>query len=172
MGLKRPDTRRILCKPWIERQDLLSLAPQRERIEGSGDRVIDPDAGARRGIDHRQCDPTAQSEQLADRVAGGWGNVVSRSMASVPMMLQPKQVWLAIEPVDMRLGIDGLSLVVQGALGIAPCGGSAYGFRNKRSNRIKLLLRGGRGPWDRTGVWLGARRLHRGQRLKSKVIGQ
>ena len=63
-------------------------------------------------------------------------------------MLQPEQVWLAIEPVDMRLGIDGLSLLVQEALGKAPCDGSAYAFRNKRSNRLKLLL------WDGTGVWL------------------
>jgi transposase len=73
------------------------------------------------------------------------------------MMLQPEQVWLATEPVDMRLGIDGLSLLVQEALGKAPCDGSAYAFRNKRSNRIKLLL------WDGTGVWLGARRLHHGR---------
>ena len=35
------------------------------------------------------------------------------------MILQPEQVWLAIEPVDMRLGIDGLSLLVQEALGRA-----------------------------------------------------
>ena len=79
------------------------------------------------------------------------------------MTLRPQQVWLAIEPVDMRLGIDGLSLLVQETLGKAPCDGSAYAFRNKRSNRIKLLLRGGLGPWDGTGVWLGARRLHRGR---------
>ena len=63
------------------------------------------------------------------------------------MMLQPEQVWLASEPVDMRLGIDGLSLLVQEALGKAPCDCSAYAFRNKRSNRIKLLR------WDGTGVW-------------------
>lgn len=73
------------------------------------------------------------------------------------MILQPEQIWLAIQPVDMRLGIDGLSLLVQEALGKAPCDGSAYAFRNKRSNRIKLLW------WDGTGVWLGARRLHRGR---------
>ena len=54
---------------------------------------------------------------------------------------------IAIEPIDMRLGIDGLSLLVQEALGKAPCDGSAYAFRNKCSNRIKLLL------WDGTGVW-------------------
>ena len=63
------------------------------------------------------------------------------------MMLQAEQVWLAVEPVDTRLGIDGLSLLVQEALGKAPCDGSAYAFPNKRSNRIKLLL------WDGTGVW-------------------
>ena len=39
------------------------------------------------------------------------------------MTLQPHQVWLAVEPVDMwpeashRLGMDGLSLLVQEALG-------------------------------------------------------
>ena len=63
------------------------------------------------------------------------------------MMLQPQQVWLAIQPVDMRLGIDGLSLLVQEALGKAPCDGSAYAFRNRRQNRLKLLI------WDGTGVW-------------------
>jgi transposase len=66
------------------------------------------------------------------------------------------QIWLAVEPVDMRLGIDGLSLRVQQALGKAPCDGSAYAFRNKRGNRIKMLV------WDGTGVWLSQRRLHRG----------
>ena len=63
------------------------------------------------------------------------------------MMQQPEQVWLAIEPVDMRLGIDGLSLLVQEALGKAPCDGSAYAFRNRRQNRLKLLI------WDGAGVW-------------------
>jgi len=73
------------------------------------------------------------------------------------MNLAPHQVWLAIEPVDMRLGMEGLSLRVQQALGKAPCDGSAYAFCNKRGNRIKLLV------WDGTGVWLAQRRLHRGR---------
>ena len=63
------------------------------------------------------------------------------------MTLQPEQVWLAIQPVDMRLGIDGLSLLVQEALGKTPCDGSAYAFRNRRQNRLKLLI------WDGAGVW-------------------
>jgi transposase len=73
------------------------------------------------------------------------------------MTPQPTQVWLALEPVDMRLGIDGLSLQVQQTLGKAPCDGSAYAFINKRGNRIKVLV------WDGTGVWLAQRRLHQGR---------
>lgn len=72
-------------------------------------------------------------------------------------MIRPEQVWLAVEPVDMRLGIDGLSLKVQQALGRSPCDGSAYAFCNRRGNRIKLVV------WDGTGVWLCVRRLHQGR---------
>jgi len=32
-------------------------------------------------------------------------------------MITPEQVWLAVEPVDMRMGIDGLSLRIQQLLG-------------------------------------------------------
>jgi transposase len=68
----------------------------------------------------------------------------------------PAQIWLAVEPVDLRRGIDGLSTIVQQALGHSPCAGSAFVFRNRASNRLKLLL------WDGNGVWLCQRRLHRG----------
>lgn len=71
-------------------------------------------------------------------------------------MLQPSNVWLAVEPVDMRLGVDGLSLRVQQALGGAPCDGTAYAFSNRRRTRLKLIC------WDGNGVWLCQRRLHRG----------
>lgn len=72
------------------------------------------------------------------------------------MMPRPEQVWLAVEPIDMRAGIDGLSLRIQDSLGRSPCDGSAFAFRNRRSNRLKLLI------WDGTGVWLCQRRLHCG----------
>lgn len=72
-------------------------------------------------------------------------------------MIRPEQVWLAVEPVDMRMGIDGLSLKIQQALGRSPCDGTAYAFRNRSGNRIKLLV------WDGTGVWLCVRRLHQGR---------
>jgi len=72
------------------------------------------------------------------------------------MMPNPKRVWLVVEAIDMRSGIDGLSLRIQNTLGRSPCDGSAYAFRNRRLSRLKLLV------WDGTGVWLCHRRLHRG----------
>jgi transposase len=73
------------------------------------------------------------------------------------MKLQAESVWLATQPVDMRIGIDGLSLHVQQALGRAPCDRTAYVFSNRHHTRLKLVC------WDGNGVWLCQRRLHRGQ---------
>jgi transposase len=56
----------------------------------------------------------------------------------------------------MRAGTDSLSLRIQNTLGRSPCDGTAYAFRNRRQNRMKLLI------WDGTGVWLCQRRLHKG----------
>lgn len=68
----------------------------------------------------------------------------------------PTAIWLAIEPVDMRLGVDGLSAHLQASLGRSPCDGTAYAFTNRTRRRLKLLV------WDGNGVWLCQRRLHQG----------
>ena len=54
----------------------------------------------------------------------------------------------------MRRGLDGLSAIVQPSLGHSPCAGSAFIFRNRAGNRLRLLM------WDGNGVWLCQRRLH------------
>lgn len=71
-------------------------------------------------------------------------------------MIQPEQVYLLVDPVDMRWGMQRLSLLVQQTLGRSPCDGTAYGFTNRSRSRLKLLL------WDGNGVWLCQRRLHQG----------
>jgi len=43
---------------------------------------------------------------------------------------------------QVRKDADGLSAIVQQALGQPPCAGSAFVFRNRAGNRLKLLL------WD------------------------
>ena len=69
----------------------------------------------------------------------------------------PAQIWLAVAPVDMRRGLDGLSAIVQQSLGHSPCAGSAFIFRNRAGNRLRVLL------WDGNGAWLCQRRLHQGR---------
>ena len=64
-------------------------------------------------------------------------------------------VWLATEPLDMRAGADTALARVVKVFGAAHPH-SAYLFANKRANRMKVLV------IDGLGIWLAARRLHRG----------
>ena len=90
-------------------------------------------------------------------MAGGRGGFPGALAVELAEVIRPENVYLAVQPVDMRMGIDGLSTLIQESLGKAPCDGSAYAFRNRRGNRLKLLI------WDGTGVWLCHRRLHQGK---------
>lgn len=72
-------------------------------------------------------------------------------------MVQPTRWWLAVEPIDLRCGIDRLLVVVQAGFGRDAFDGSAYVFRNRCGSRIKLVL------GDATGVWLCVRRLQEGR---------
>jgi transposase len=63
---------------------------------------------------------------------------------------------MAVEPLDMRAGMDTAMARVIAVFGEARMY-NAYLFANKRANRMKVLVH------DGFGVWLCARRLHRGQ---------
>lgn len=69
-------------------------------------------------------------------------------VAEMSLIAHPGEIWLMVEPVDMRCGIDGLSLLVKQWLQRSPCSGSAFVFCNRVGNSVKILL------WDNTGVWL------------------
>ncbi|WP_426107353.1 IS66 family insertion sequence element accessory protein TnpB [Massilia sp. TSP1-1-2] len=79
------------------------------------------------------------------------------------MQLSADAIWLATAAVDMRNGIDGLSLHVQQALGRSPCDGTAYVFAKRRCTRLKMLC------WDGTGLWMCLRRPHHGQFVRPQV---
>jgi transposase len=72
-------------------------------------------------------------------------------------MLTPTTWWIAIEPVDLRRGMDGLLTTVASSLGRDAFDGAAYVFRNRTGTRIKVVCA------DGTGVWLCQRRLHEGR---------
>lgn len=67
-------------------------------------------------------------------------------------------VWLAVDPVDMRAGVEGLLARVVQVFGAARSH-HGYLFANARATRIKLLVH------DGFGVWCAARRLNQGRFL-------
>jgi len=71
-------------------------------------------------------------------------------------MIRIDEIWLATEPLDMSAGPDkALARMVQVFGAARPhC---AYLFANRRGNRMKALIH------DGFGIWLCARRLHRGK---------
>ena len=71
-------------------------------------------------------------------------------------MIQVEQIWLAVNPLDMRCGVGkAMARVIQDFGRARP--NHAYVFTNKRANRIKAFVH------DGIGVWLAARRLNKGK---------
>jgi len=66
------------------------------------------------------------------------------------------RVFLAVEPVDMRKGFEGLHALVGERLGEEVRSGGLFVFTNKRRTRLKALY------FDGTGLWILTKRLERG----------
>ena len=66
------------------------------------------------------------------------------------------KIFVAVEPVDLRRGFDGLSALVQQTLQQDPLSGHLFLFRNRRRDRLKILF------WDGDGYALFYKRLARG----------
>jgi transposase len=70
-------------------------------------------------------------------------------------MIRIDAMWLAVQPEDMRAGVDRLLARVVQVFGAARAH-HGYLFANARANRIKLVVH------DGFGVWCAARRLNTG----------
>ncbi len=66
------------------------------------------------------------------------------------------QVYIAVEPIDLRRGFDGLAAATREVIRQDPLSGHLFCWLNRRRNRIKILV------WDRTGYLLVYKRLERG----------
>jgi transposase len=66
------------------------------------------------------------------------------------------RIFVSTSPTDMRKSFDGLSRLVREDLNGDPLSGDLFVFRNRRGDRLKLLL------WDRGGFWLFYKYLERG----------
>jgi transposase len=66
------------------------------------------------------------------------------------------QVYMAVNPVDMRKSFDGLSAAVEAVFDRNVLDGHLFLFLNKRRDRIKVIW------WDSDGLAIFAKRLERG----------
>jgi hypothetical protein len=66
------------------------------------------------------------------------------------------RVFVAVEAVDFRRGIDSLLALVRDGFGDDAFSGDLYLFFNRARNRLKILT------WDHNGFWLHLKRLERG----------
>jgi transposase len=77
-----------------------------------------------------------------------------------------RRIFLAIDPMDMRCGIDRLSGWVEGQLQADPFGGDLFVFLSKDCRRMKVLA------WESSGYWLCMKRLEGGRfsRPRKRVL--
>jgi transposase len=66
------------------------------------------------------------------------------------------RIYVATGASDLRRSIDGLSALVRQQLQLDPLSGHLFLFRNRRGDRLKILL------WDQSGFWVLYKRLERG----------
>jgi transposase len=67
------------------------------------------------------------------------------------------RIFVAIEPVDFRKGIDGLVRLCKETLRQDPFQGIVFAFRNRRGTAVKVLM------YDGQGFWLCHKRLSEGR---------
>lgn len=66
------------------------------------------------------------------------------------------RIYLASGATDLRRSVDGLSALVREGLRLDPLSGHLFLFRNRRGDRLKILV------WDHSGFWVLYKRLERG----------
>lgn len=79
-------------------------------------------------------------------------------------MIRVEAVWMAVQPLDMRVGTEAALARVVSVFGAAHPH-HAYLFANRRANRMKALVH------DGIGVWLAARRLNAGKFVWPADVG-
>ena len=64
------------------------------------------------------------------------------------LQLTPQMsIYLAVQPIDFRRGIDGLASVCRRTLNTDPFLGGLFVFRNRKRTALKILIYDGQGFW-------------------------
>ena len=70
-----------------------------------------------------------------------------------PPLEEDVTINVCLDPVDFRMGINGLSVLIEASLKYDPFSRHLFCFTNKRRNQIKVLY------WERSGFCLWLKRL-------------
>jgi transposase len=95
-------------------------------------------------------------------MAGVGGARMRAVVARAHAVIRIDAAWFAVEPLDMRAGVDKSLARVVDVFGEARAH-HAYLFINKRANRMKVLVH------DGFGLWLCARKLYEGHFIRAGV---
>ena len=67
------------------------------------------------------------------------------------------KIFICLDPIDFRKGLDGLAAVCRNQLSSNPMNGTLFVFRNKSRTTLKMLF------YDGQGFWLFMKRLSQGK---------
>ena len=74
------------------------------------------------------------------------------------MQISPQmRIYVAVQSVDFRKGIDGLCRLCRDMINLDPFSGAVFVFRNRSHTSVKLLM------YDGQGFWLCQKRLSQGR---------
>ncbi len=74
------------------------------------------------------------------------------------ILLTPQmKIFVYIEPIDFRNGLDGLICITKSKIKEDPFSGAVFLFRNKRGHSVKAIV------YDGQGFWLFMKRLSEGR---------
>jgi len=75
-------------------------------------------------------------------------------------------IYLHVDVVDFRKSINGLSVIVEAAMGLSPFDSAVFVFCNRRRDKLKVLY------WDKTGFALWYKRLEKDKfKWPGKITG-
>jgi transposase len=80
--------------------------------------------------------------------------------------LKLKRIYVYRHPVDMRKSIDGLAMLVEGALDDDPFSGTLFVFLNRQRDKLKILY------WERNGFVVWYKRLEKERFVWPKMEGE
>jgi transposase len=111
----------------------------------------------------------------------GWPDGAGGGVASFGglfAMMRPAnhvpEVYICLEPIDFRKGINGLVTMIEANLELSPFAETLYVFSNRRRDQVKILY------WERNGFCLWQKRLEqerfhwlrRSDAMVDKITGQ